>query len=249
MKFSIVTVTFNSDSTLEQTIESVSLQDHKEIEYIVIDGGSSDRTLDIIERNKEKVNKLISEVDKGIYDAMNKGILASTGEVIAFLHSDDLYFSKNILSTVNAYFESLNLDALFGDVNYFQHNDPSKIVRRYRSNRFSPQKIGWGWMPAHPSLFLHRRVYEKYGLFKIDYKIAGDYEFVARIFRHEELKYQYLPQILVNMRMGGVSTGGLNNSVILNKEVLRACRENDISTNIFKVLSKYPAKLLDSFLK
>ena len=248
MKFSVITVAFNSEKTILETINSVKNQDHSDIEYIFVDGQSGDRTLEIIRANSQSNYKVISEPDCGIYDAMNKGLQISTGEVIAFLHSNDLFFSSSTVSKVNNIFELDKLDALYGDINYFVGNKTENVVRRYKSHRFSPSMIGWGWMPAHPSLFLHRRVYEKYGYFKTDYKIAADYEFVARIFHENSLKYQYLPEVLVNMRMGGVSTGGLLNSIQINKEVLRACRENNIPTNIFKILSKYPAKLIDSFL-
>jgi len=247
MKFSIITVTFNSAATISNTLNSIANQDHSDIEYIVIDGKSTDSTIDIIRNNSHLISKSVVEPDFGIYDAMNKGLALATGEVIAFLHSDDVYASSNVVSKVNFCFEKYSLDALYGDINYFHENDSRKVIRRYSSHRFMPSLIGWGWMPAHPSLFLHRNVYDKYGHFKIDFKIAGDYEFVARIFHENTLRYHYLPEVLVNMRMGGVSTGGIMNSLLLNREVLRACRENNIPTNIFKILSKYPAKLIDSF--
>jgi glycosyltransferase involved in cell wall biosynthesis len=247
MKISIITVTFNSEKTLAATFNSIASQKHHNLEYIVIDGGSTDGTLEIINNHKKSITHFISERDKGIYDAMNKGLNLATGEIIGFLHSDDVYSKSTVLTTIDDYFGKLGLDALFGDVSYFLNNDSSISVRRYRSNRFTPDRIGWGWMPAHPSLFFHRRVYEKYGSFKIDYKIAADYEFVARVFRENILKYIYLPEVLVHMKMGGLSTGGLLSSVVLNREVLRACRENNIPTNIFKILSKYPTKLFDKF--
>ena len=272
MKLSIITVTFNSSLTLADTLSSVSSQNYPDIEYIVVDGGSTDSTLELI-KSSNTVNRHISEPDEGIYDAMNKGLKLATGDVIGFLHSDDVYAHPGVLSLVAKRFEELDLDALYGDIVYFQNNPGRKggggvglgaglggeqvgeqggkrdVVRRYRSHRFAPNMIGWGWMPAHPSLFLKRGVYDTYGLFKTDYKIAGDYEFVARIFHANLLKYHYLSEVLVKMRMGGVSTGGLSNSIILNQEVLRACRENGIPTNWFKILSKYPAKLLDSIFQ
>jgi glycosyltransferase involved in cell wall biosynthesis len=249
MRISIITVTFNSAVTLLDTFYSIKEQTYDNTEYIVIDGGSTDSTLDLIKANLGLVSTFISQPDFGIYDAMNKGLALATGDIVGFLHSDDLYADSSILSKVIEVFKQQNLDALYGDVVYFHGNDPSAIVRRYRSNHFSPGKIAWGWMPAHPSLFLKKRIYEKYGNFKIDYKIAGDYEFVARIFRENSLRYCYLPEVLVKMRMGGISTGGFLNSIILNKEVLRACNENNIPTNIFKILSKYPLKIIDSIFQ
>jgi len=248
MKFSIITVTYNSSLTLADTLSSVSSQDYPDIEYILIDGGSTDSTLELI-NSSARVDQLLSEPDAGIYDAMNKGIKRATGDVIGFLHSDDIYAQPDVLSCVAERFKRSNLDALYGDIVYFQNNAGRDVVRKYRSHRFAPNMIGWGWMPAHPSLFLKRHVYETYGLFKTDYKIAGDYEYVARIFHANLLKYEYLPEVLVKMRMGGVSTGGLSNSIILNQEVLRACRENGVPTNWFKILSKYPAKLLDAIFQ
>jgi glycosyltransferase involved in cell wall biosynthesis len=247
-KLSIITVTFNSSKTISDTLRSVESQDYPNIEYIVIDGGSSDETLDMV-RASGRVDQLLSEPDHGIYDAMNKGLKIASGDVIGFLHSDDVYAHSGVLSEVVCEFDKSNLDALYADIAYFASNNPSNVVRMYRSHRFSPKKIAWGWMPAHPSLFLRKGVYDTFGLFKTDYKIAGDYEYVARIFHADTLKYSYLPQALVKMRMGGVSTGGLKNSLILNQEVLRACKENGISTNWLKILSKYPAKLIDSLIE
>lgn len=247
MKISIITVTFNSVQTLFDTFRSIQAQDYPNIEYIIVDGQSTDGTLELIQMNSNIVTKYISEPDNGIYDAMNKGLRLATGDVIGFLHSDDEYANSQVISTIASNFGSTDIDALFADIVYVQGNERKEVIRKYRSNRFTPAKIEWGWMPAHPSLFLNKRVYAKYGVFKTDYKIAGDYEFVARIFHEDTLKYKYLPEVLVNMRMGGVSTGGISNSIVLNKEVLRACKENNINTNIFKILSKYPAKLFDSF--
>jgi glycosyltransferase involved in cell wall biosynthesis len=247
MKISIITVTFNSQNTLAETFKSIAGQSYSEIEYILIDGGSTDGTLDLINEYRHLITHFISEKDNGMYDAMNKGLAVATGEIIGFLHSDDVYAKPTSLAMIAEYFKNLELDALFGDVSFFINDQFKNSVRRYSSKRFAPEKIAWGWMPAHPSLFFHRRVYEKYGNFKIDYKIAADYEFVARVFHGKTLKYIYLPEVLVNMKMGGLSTGGLLSSIVLNKEVLRACKENNISTNIFKILSKYPSKLFDKF--
>jgi hypothetical protein len=145
--------------------------------------------------------------------------------------------------------EHEGLDALLGDVEFFRPEDPARTVRRYRSDRFKPDRIAWGWMPAHPALFLRRHVYEKFGLFRTDYRIAGDFEFCARIFKGNTLAYRSLPETLVRMRVGGISTGGWRNTVLLNREVLRACHENGINTNLFKICSKYPAKVLEFFAK
>jgi hypothetical protein len=180
---------------------------------------------------------------------MNKGLALASGEVVGFLNADDIYADKDVLSRVVGIMEHESLDALFGDVEFFRSEDPTRTVRRYRSARFSPDQIALGWMPAHPALFLRRRVYEHYGVFRTDYRIAGDFEYCARIFHSDTLVYRSLPETLVRMRTGGISTNGWRNTVLLNREVLRACRENGINTNIIKIFSKYPAKLMEFLVK
>ena len=211
----------------------------------MVDGSSTDGTLDIIERHRKHIFRLISEPDQGIYDAMNKGLILATGEVIGFLNADDVYADNEVLERVSATMAKEELDALFGDAGFVNPDRPDQPVRRYRSERFHPDRIAWGWMPAHPTLFLRRHVYERFGMFRTDYRIAGDFELVARMFHSGTLSYRYLPEVLVRMRTGGISTGGWRNTILLNKEVLRACRENGIQTSLPKILSKYPAKLLE----
>ena len=223
------------------------MQKGVDIEHIVIDGGSTDGTLEFLKKNIHLFSRLISEPDRGLYDAMNKGLAIATGEVIGFLHSGDVYENDKVLASVMKVMESEGLDAVYADIAFFKPSDPLKALRRYRSIRFTPQRIAWGWMPAHPSLFIRHQVYERFGRFNTKYKIAGDYEFVARIFKDGKLRYRYIPEILVRMRIGGVSTGGWRNTITLNKEVIRACRENGIYTNWLMLLSKYPFKFLEYF--
>jgi len=249
MKISVITVCFNSVRTLGDTLESVAAQTHLDIEHIVVDGASTDGTLEIIERNGKHVVRLISEPDHGIYDAMNKGLGLATGEVIGFLNADDVYADNGVLERVSAIMAKDGLDALLGDAEFVSPDKPDQPVRRYRSERFRPERIAWGWMPAHPALFLRRRVYESYGHFRTDYRIAGDFEYCARIFHSKTLVYRSLPETLVRMRTGGISTSGWRNTLLLNREVLRACRENGIDTNILKIFSKYPAKLMEFLVK
>lgn len=249
MKITVITVCFNSVKTIEDTIRSVARQTYSDIEYIIIDGASTDGTLNVIEHHRDKLAKVISEPDRGIYDAMNKGLALVSGEVVGFLNAADVYADKDVLSRVVDIMERESLDALFGDVEFFRPKNPTRTVRRYRSARFSPDQIALGWMPAHPALFLRRRVYETYGLFRTDYRIAGDFEYCARIFHGGGLVYRSLPETLVRMRTGGISTGGWRNTILLNREVLRACRESGIETNVLKILSKYPAKLLEFLIK
>lgn len=245
MKVSIVTVCFNSATTIADTLHSVASQRGADIEHIIVDGASTDGTLDIVTRHGQHVAKIVSEPDKGIYDAMNKGLALVTGEVIGFLNADDVYAHESVLERVTGIISQHDLHALFGDAEFVNSVRPDQPVRRYRSERFNPERIAWGWMPAHPTLFLRRHVYERFGTFRTDYRIAGDFELVARIFHDGTLTYHHLPEVLVRMRTGGVSTGGWRNTILLNREVLRACRENGIQTSLPKILSKYPAKLLE----
>lgn len=249
LKISIITVSLNSAQTIEETLRSVASQTQKSVEHIVIDGASKDDSLNIIERYRSGISKLVSESDRGIYDAMNKGIMLASGDVIGFLNADDVYASNDVLSRVVGIMQREGLDALLGDVEFFRPKNPTRTVRRYRSARFSPDHIALGWMPAHPALFLRRRVYETYGLFRTDYRIAGDFEHCARIFHGGGLVYRSISETLVRMRIGGISTSGWRNTLLLNKEVLRACRENGIDTHMLKILSKYPAKLLEFLIK
>lgn len=245
MKISIVTVCYNSATTIEDTLQSVANQNYNNIEHIVIDGGSTDGTLEILERHRSKIACLVSEPDAGLYDAMNKGIAQTSGDIVAFLNADDLYADDSVLSTVACCMLKSDLDLLYGDVVFFSPKKSDKVLRRYSSMKFSPKMLAYGWMPAHPTLFVKRLVFEKVGGFKANYKIAGDYEFIARVFSLQKPRYEYLQTVLVKMRTGGVSTAGLQNTLLLNKEVLRACRENGIDTNMLKILSKYPYKILE----
>lgn len=249
MKISLITVSFNAADTIGATLDSVVSQTHPDVQHIVIDGASRDGTLAIINHFRDGIAKLVSESDHGIYDAMNKGLALATGDIIAFLNADDVYVHPGVLARVSRIMAQGNLDALFGDAEFSRPGMPGRVVRRYRSSGFSPRRVAWGWMPAHPALFLHRRVFERFGIFRTDYRIAGDFELVARVFHSNELKYRYLPEVLVRMRTGGISTGGWRNTILLNREVLRACHENGIQTNLLMILSKYPAKLMEFLRK
>lgn len=245
MKISVITVSFNASRTIAEALQSVAGQTHADIEHIVIDGASTDGTVGVIGCNSDRISKVLSEPDHGIYDAMNKGIALASGDVICFLNADDVYAEMSVISRVAKLMASEELDAVYGDAEFFSVNDDTKTVRRYSSRRFSPSRIAWGLMPAHPTLFLHRRVFERFGVFCPNYRIAGDFELVARIFHANTVKYRYIPEVLVRMRTGGVSTKGWRNTILLNLEVLRACRENGIPSNILMIIAKYPAKILE----
>ena len=249
MKISIITVSYNSAATLERSLQSVAEQDWPKVEHIVIDGGSTDISMEIVERYHSQLAHVVSEPDKGIYEAMNKGLALASGDIVCFLNADDLYAHSQVLSQVAMQMREHRLDALMGDVGFFHEQNPQRLIRRYRSDRFHPKRLAWGWMPAHPALFLSSAVVQRVGRFRTDYRIAGDFEYVVRTFHNHTLRYQHLPEVLVRMQTGGVSTNGWRSKVLLNQEVLRACRENDVQTNMFKILAKYPVKALELLFK
>lgn len=243
MKVTVITACYQSEATIQKAIDSVASQTWPSVEHIVIDGASRDATVSIVQRNLAKIAHFVSEPDKGVYQAMNKGLKLATGDVIAFLNSDDVYADPRALESIALTMQEEGLDALYGDVEFFHAGQPDKVVRTYDSGRFKASRLGWGWMPAHPALFIRRDIYERFGHFSEDYKIAGDYEFIARIFKSGQLKSRHVSKVLVRMQTGGLSTAGLVATYQLNKEILRACRQNGIDTHWLKILSKYFFKL------
>jgi len=247
MKISLITVAYNSAATIGDTIDSVRRQHHPDKEYIIVDGASKDNTVAILQKNEDIISHWISEPDKGIYDAMNKAIRMTSGEVVGIINSDDFYHSENILTQVALAFEDANVDAVFGDLVFVDPDNLKKVVRTYSSKGWHPQKFARGFMPAHPTFFVRRKYYEQFGLFKTDYRIAADYELLIRFLYVNKLKYKYLPLTMVTMRRGGASTGGIKSNVILNNEIVRACRENGIRTHLLKIYPKYFIKIFELF--
>jgi len=243
MKISIITVVWNNKETIKDAIDSVLNQTYKDIEYIIVDGASTDGTVEIVQSYGDKITKFVSEKDNGLYDAMNKGIALATGDVVGILNSDDFYIDEFVIEKVVKVFEEKEVDSMFADLVYVKPDNLEKTVRYYDSSKFDPSKFAYGWMPAHPTFFVKREVYERYGVFKTDYKIASDYEILVRFLKKYKLSYFYLNEVIIKMRMGGISTSGFKSNYILNKEIIRACKENDIDTNWIKVLSKYPSKI------
>lgn len=245
MKITIITATYNSSAHIEDCMKSVNDQTYRDIEHIIIDGASKDNTLDIVNGIPNRVGKIISEPDKGIYDAMNKGIQAATGDVIGILNSDDFFTSDDVIEAVVDTFKNNDIDALYGDVHFVHPDDLYKSVRYYSSAIFKPSLFRFGFMPAHPSFYMKKECYDKYGLYALDYKIASDYDLLIRYLYKEKIKYKYIKKDFVTMRTGGVSTENLNSRVTLNKEIVRACRKYGIYTNLFMLSLKYLYKIFE----
>ena len=229
MKISLITASFNSSTTIEDTFRSVEAQSFPEIEYIVADGGSVDGTLELMEKYESLISKRISEPDDGIYDAMNKGIRMATGDVIGLINSDDMLAGPEVLSKVAEAFEDPDIDVVYGDLVYVDAVDTTNVMRVWRSGEFSGRKLRYGWYPAHPTVYLRRSVYEQFGLFDLDFSLAADGEFLFRIFSRG-VRACYIPQTMVRMRTGG-ATGQLSNVWRQNREIVRGMRKNGLSVS------------------
>jgi glycosyltransferase involved in cell wall biosynthesis len=244
IKISIVTVCYNSEKTITNTIESVIKQDYKNIEYILIDGCSIDSTLNIIKKYSDRISKVISEKDNGIYDAINKGIKLATGDIVGILNSDDVFYDNQVVSRIaNAFDSNINLDSVIGDIIFVNKND--KVHRHYNAKNWTPENFEWGMMPPHPTFYCKKNLFDKLGYYLNDFKIAADYELMMRFLLVNNITYQYLPYKFVKMSLGGASTKNLKSKIQINKEVLYACRINNVKTNFFKIYSKYFKKILE----
>lgn len=247
MKISLITATYNSQATIADTLRSVASQDYTNIEHIIVDGASKDDTLKIVNQYPH-VAKVISEPDKGIYDAMNKGIKMATGDIVGILNSDDFYPHDKVLSTVVKNLQKENVDSVIGDISFVSPKNLNKVVRYYSSKKWNPEKFGKGYMPAHPSFYVKKKFYDQLGLYKTDYKICADYELLIRFLYVNKISYHYINQSMVTMRAGGVSNANLKSRYTLNQEIVRACKENGIDTNLFKVSMKVFSKLSELIL-
>lgn len=242
IKISVVTATYNSESTVSPTVESVIAQTYPHREYVVVDGASKDTTLDILSSYGEGIDVLHSAPDKGIYDALNKGIAMSTGDVVGFMHSDDVFAYPEALADIARVFEETGADAVYGDLCYVSQQDIDKVIRYWKSQPFSAKLLHRGWMPPHPTLYIKKEVYMRLGLYRLDFRIASDYELVLRYFGTHGIKTAYLPRTIVKMRMGGASN---QPNLLLRKmrEDYRALKINQIggvSTLLWKNVSKFP---------
>lgn len=262
MKISVVTVTFNSEKTIACTIESVLNQQYGDYEYIVVDGGSKDSTVEIIKENEKKFQKVVekycalgdpvpsfrwvSERDKGMYDGINKGIRMATGDVVGIINSDDFYHRSDIFQIISDSFENnKDIQAIYSDVRFVNPDNLEKTVRYYSSKNFKPWRFRFGFMPAHPTFFTYRENFEKYGYYQYDYHIAADYELLIRHLYTNKVLAMYVPIDFIKMRTGGRSTDGIQANIRLNKEIVRACAENGIWTCMPLLFLKYFVKVFE----
>ncbi|MFT4015867.1 MAG: glycosyltransferase family 2 protein [Agriterribacter sp.] len=249
MKLSIITATYNSAATVADTLECIQNQDHPDIEHIIIDGGSTDDTINIIKKYSH-ISRFVSEKDNGIYDAMNKGIAIAGGDIIGILNSDDVYASPDILSLVAQTFEGHpQAMALYADLQFVQRDDMSKVVRSWKAGRYTKSSFYYGWMPPHPTFFVRREVYDTVGAFNINLGSAADYELMLRILLKHNIKATYINKVIIKMRVGGVSTGSLKNRIKANRQDRMAWKINNLKPFPFTLYLKPMRKLGQFFIK
>ncbi|NWF89164.1 MAG: glycosyltransferase [Ignavibacteriaceae bacterium] len=250
MLLSIITAVKNSRNTITDCIDSISLQTYNDIEHIIIDGGSTDGTLEVIQSAVVGKNvKLISEPDKGIYDAINKGISLASGEIIGLLHADDVYFDENVLAKVVEAFQTSGTDSVYGDLIYVDKNDLNKIFRNWKAGYFTVESLKKGWMPPHPAFFVKKKIYERYGLFDINLKIAADYDLILRFLGKANISTYYLPQTLVKMRWGGKSNKNLANIFHKSSEDYLSLKKNGFAFPFLTLIRKNMSKVPQLFTK
>jgi glycosyltransferase involved in cell wall biosynthesis len=249
MKVSIITVSFNSATTITDTIKSVLNQDYKDIEYIIIDGNSSDSTLAVIEAFKTRIAKIISEPDEGIYDAMNKGLALATGDIIGILNSDDVYADNTVVSDVVMAMQRANSDACYADLCYVAKEDLTKIVRYWQSGPYLKESFLNGWMPPHPTFFLKRECYNSFGGFNTNFRTSADYEIMLRMLYKNGVSCTYLPRVIIQMRVGGQSNVSLKNRLQANSEDRRAWFVNGLKPGVFTLFRKPLSKISQFFKK
>ena len=243
MKISIITVCYNSAATIEKTFQSVASQNYSNVEYIVVDGGSKDATVSIIKEHTNLIAGWVSEPDKGLYDAMNKGIAMATGDIVGILNSDDTFFNEVVLEdVVNFHSANKNIDASVGNI--VQHNEGGKVVRKYSAKNWFPQKLKIGFMPAHPAIFFKRELFELYGPYALDFKIGADYELITRFFLKENISWKYSGITTTAMLIGGVSSSGFESYKLITKEIAKALNRNNIEFSYTKVFLRGFWKLI-----
>jgi glycosyltransferase len=248
MKISIITIAYNSGHSIADAIQSVLSQTYPDIEYVIVDGKSKDNTVEVVKSFGNRISKFVSEPDKGIYDALNKGIRMATGEVIGFMHSDDLFASNDVIEKVAALFAKNNVDSIYGDLEYVYKNDTNKVLRYWKSGDFSIRKLKMGWMPPHPTFYVKKAVYDKYGLFNTNFRIAADYDTILRFLGKHRISTMYLPEVMVKMRVGGASNRSLKNIIKKTKEDMQAIQDNQFGS-LFTLAFKNLRKLTQFVVK
>ena len=250
MKISIITATFNRGHFIESCVLSILRQDIKDLELIIIDGLSTDSTFEKLRRliKKNKNIKFYSETDSGIYDALNKGIDKANGEIIGFLHSDDVFYNSEVLKKIIRKFKNHDIDGLYGNLEYVEKIDTNKVVRFWESCAFNNNLLRKGWAPPHPTLFLKSNIYKKHGKFDLKFKISADYDFMLRIFKDDSLKFEYVPRVITRMRTGGVSNKNIKNIFIKTFEDFIAIRKNKIGS-VGTLLRKNTSKIKQFYKK
>lgn len=241
-RVSIITVSYNAASTIEDTIKSVLQQDYPNIEYIIVDGASGDQTMEIVQSFRKKIASVISEPDKGIYDGMNKGIDLATGEIVGILNSDDFYASKSVISKIVNTFKP-DTQAVYADLDYVDPVNTDKIVRRWKSGIYEQGAFKKGWMPPHPTFFVRRSIYQKYGKFSMELKSAADYEFMLRTIHKHQIAIEYLPETIIKMRTGGASNASFKNRIKANREDKKAWEMNGLKPGSLTFLRKPLSKV------
>lgn len=243
MKISIITVAYNSASTIRDTIDSVLKQTYTDIEYIVVDGLSKDDTVDIVKSYGTKITTFVSEKDKGIYDAMNKGIALATGDVIGILNSDDFYIDEHVIQHIVDSFTP-TIDAVYADLVYVDQNNTNKITRKWKSGMYAKGYFFKGWMPPHPTFFVRKEIYEKFGNYSLKLRSAADYELMLRVIHKHQINLAYLPKVIVKMRAGGESNASFSNRLRANKEDRMAWQMNDLKPKMFTFIRKPLSKIM-----
>lgn len=249
MKVSIITISYNSAETIEDTIRSVVSQSYPDIEYIIVDGKSTDATMSIVERYNTRIDKAISEPDKGLYDAMNKGIRMATGDIIGVLNSDDFYCDEHVIRDMVQLFERTKCDGAYADLLYVHRNDTTRIVRTWKAGQYTEGKFLRGWMPPHPTFFVKAEVYHKYGLFNTAFRSAADYEIMLRFIHKHCIRIAYLPRVITHMRTGGQSNVSLRNRIKANMEDRLAWKVNGLRPGLFTLTRKPLSKIVQYFRK
>lgn len=248
MKVSIITVCYNSESTIEDTIKSVVDQDFPDIEYIILDGASNDETMNIVNQYQDYIAIIKSETDNGMYDALNKGIKLASGDIIAILNSDDIYCDKKVISDVVNLFESSNSDAVYADLVYVKRDNLKHVIRYWRSGKYKRGKFLRGWMPPHPTFFVKKWVYNDHGVFNLNLVSAADYELMLRFIHKHEIKISYLSRVIVKMREGGMSNISVTNRLRANREDRKAWELNGLAVKPYTMILK-PLRKIIQFIK